>query len=169
MIASVKTGKLALTSCVRAAQVPAGGTVFRVGAPSERRVCFFITKTQVLRERMRRSRGKSFVPYAALSDGRMEVGMNINWFRNPDHVVYTTVEQFADNFGKETGIDDLKGEIERFRLDPEEVEKNLKGKRRTSLKLFRPNRVFDEQLDMGDEVWVYLGENYQSYCIYWPE
>ena len=92
--------------------------------------------------------------------------MNINWFKNPDNVVYTTVDQFADNFGKETGIDHLGEEIRKFAADPDSVEKNLKGKKRTSLKLMIPNKIFDEKLEMGDDVWVYMGENYECYCIY---
>lgn len=95
--------------------------------------------------------------------------MNVNWFKDPDHVVYCTVEQFADNFGKETGIDKLGEKIQAFAKNPDSVEENLKGIKRTSLKLFRPNRVFEEKLDMGDEVWVYLGENYECYCIYQPQ
>ncbi|MBQ1489936.1 MAG: hypothetical protein IIZ43_02725 [Eubacterium sp.] len=95
--------------------------------------------------------------------------MNVNWFKNPDHVVYATVEQFADNFGKETGISDLRDKLEAFHRDPEAVEMNLKGLKRTSLKVFIPNKVFDEEIEMGDSVWVYMGENYEAYCIYWPQ
>ena len=29
--------------------------------------------------------------------------MNVNWFKNPDNVVYADVNQFCDNFGIETG------------------------------------------------------------------
>ena len=95
--------------------------------------------------------------------------MNVNWFKNPDKVVYATCEQFADNFGKETGIPDLKKKLEAFHNDPEATEENLKGMKRTYLKLLVPNKVFDEKIDMGDSVWVYMGENYEAYCIYWPE
>lgn len=95
--------------------------------------------------------------------------MNVNWFKNPDHVVYAPVDEFADNFGKETGIDNLRQKLDDYRADPVAEGVNLKGKRRTTLKLFVPNKVFDEKIDMGDSVWVFMGENYESYCIYWPE
>ena len=39
----------------------------------------------------------------------------------------------------------------------------------TSLKLFVPDLVFEEKLDMGDTVWVYLGQTHVSYCLYWKQ
>ncbi len=91
------------------------------------------------------------------------------WFENPDNVVYADIDEFADNFGKETGIDGLREKIEAFRESPVKEGVNLKGRKRTSLKLFIPNMLFDEKMDMGDNVWVYMGENYESYCLYWKE
>ena len=29
--------------------------------------------------------------------------------------------------------------------------------------------VFEEKLDMGDTVWVYLGQTHVSYCLYWKQ
>ncbi len=95
--------------------------------------------------------------------------MNINWFKNPDHIVYAPVEEFADNFGKETGIPDLRKKLDEFKADPGEGSVNIKGQKRTMLKLFIPNMVFDEEIEMGDTVWVYMGENYEAYCLYWPQ
>ena len=34
--------------------------------------------------------------------------MRVEWFENPDNVAYVDIEQFADNFGNELGINDLK-------------------------------------------------------------
>ena len=95
--------------------------------------------------------------------------MNVNWFKNPDNVVYAPVDEFAGNFGKETGIPNLREELDKFRADPVPEGKNLKGMKRTSLKLMIPNMIFDEKIDMGDSVWVYMGENYEAYCLYWPQ
>ena len=50
--------------------------------------------------------------------------------------------------------------IEKLRAEEEE---------RTESKVFIPNKVFDEEIEMGDSVWVYMGENYEAYCIYWPQ
>ena len=44
----------------------------------------------------------------------------------------------------------------------------LKGTKRAALKLFIPDMVFDKHIDMGETVWVYIGEMYPAYCLYWP-
>ncbi|MDD4376895.1 MAG: hypothetical protein PHH48_01910 [Eubacteriales bacterium] len=95
--------------------------------------------------------------------------MKLSWFKNPDNVVYAPVDEFADNFGKEVGINNLRAELEAFKNNPEPKGKSLQGTKRVTLKLLIPNLYFDEKIDMGDSVWVYIGENYESYCVYWPQ
>lgn len=95
--------------------------------------------------------------------------MNLNWFKNPDNVVYADIGEFTDNFSKETGISNLRDEIERFEADPVKEGIVLKGRRRTSIKLFIPDMLFDEHIEMGENVWVYMGENYECYCLYRSE
>lgn len=34
--------------------------------------------------------------------------MRVEWFENPDNVAYVNIDDFADNFGKETGISGLR-------------------------------------------------------------
>ncbi len=92
--------------------------------------------------------------------------MNVNWFKNPDNIVYAPLDSFADNFAKETGIPNLRDEIIAFRENPTQEGKLLKGLKRTSLKLLIPNMTFDEKIEMGDNVFVYMGETYDAYCIY---
>lgn len=91
---------------------------------------------------------------------------NINWFKNPDHIVYAEITDFIPNFAKETGIADLAEQIEAFRKEPVKEGVMLTGKRRTSVRLFVPDLTFGEHLDMGENVWMYLGENYPCYCLY---
>lgn len=92
--------------------------------------------------------------------------MNVNWFKNPDNVVYADIAEFVDNFEKETGISGLKEKIEAFEQNPVKEGVILKGRKRTSIKLFVPDLTFDEHIDMGENVWVYMGENYECYCLY---
>ena len=94
--------------------------------------------------------------------------MNVNWFKNPDNIVYAPLEYFADNFAKETGIPNLKDEIIAFRDNPTAEGKLLKGLKRTSLKLLVPNLTFDEKIEMGENVWLYMGEMSPAYCLYIP-
>ena len=42
--------------------------------------------------------------------------MNVNWFKNPDHVVYADAKEFVENFEKETGISSLKDVYKRQAL-----------------------------------------------------
>lgn len=92
--------------------------------------------------------------------------MNVNWFKNPDNVVYADAQEFIDNFAQETGISNLREHIENFDANPTKEGVILKGVKRTSIKLFIPDLYFDEHIEMGENVWVYMGENYESYCLY---
>ena len=92
--------------------------------------------------------------------------MRLAWFKDPDNIVYADAEQFMDNFAKETGIDSLREKVEAFYADPDPDGIQLTGKKRTSIKVFIPDLVFDEHIEMGENVWIYLGENYEAYCLY---
>ena len=95
--------------------------------------------------------------------------MRPEWFENQDNVVYADINEFADNFGNETGISDLRGKIEEFRAKPLKEGITLIGKKRSALKLFIPDMIFDRHIDMGENVWIFIGETYPAYCLYWPE
>lgn len=92
--------------------------------------------------------------------------MNVNWFKNPDNVVYAEAAQFIDNFERETGISHLGDKILEFHDNPVKEGMVLKGTKRTSIKLFIPDMVFAEHIEMGENVWIYMGENYECYCLY---
>lgn len=92
--------------------------------------------------------------------------MNLSWLKNPNNVVYADVDKFVDNFGKETGIENLRQKIEEFDAYPTKEGVVLKGKKRTSIKLFIPDLVFDEHIERGENVWIYMGESYECYCLY---
>lgn len=94
--------------------------------------------------------------------------MRIAEFKDPDRIVYADINQFADNFGKEVGISDLRAKIEEFRSNPCRDGQVLSGVKRTTLRLLIPNEYFDEKIEMGETVWVYMGELYEIYCLYWP-
>lgn len=93
--------------------------------------------------------------------------MKLKWFENPENVVYVDADEFADNFGKEIGIEKLRNELDKFRADPRPEGVVLKGKKRTSIRLLIPDMMFDKHIEMGETVWLYVGETYPAYCIYW--
>ena len=84
-------------------------------------------------------------------------------------MAYVEANDFAGNFGKESGIPDLKEKIEAFRKNPVAEGVDIRGTKRTCLKLFIRDMMFDKHLDMGDSVWVFSGETYPAYCLYWNE
>ncbi|MPN01095.1 hypothetical protein SDC9_148298 [bioreactor metagenome] len=92
--------------------------------------------------------------------------MNVNWFKNQDNVVYASTQEFVSNFEKETGISNLVEKIQEFKNAPSAEGITVIGKKRTSIKLLIPNLTFKEKIEMGENVWVYMGENYESYCLY---
>ena len=91
--------------------------------------------------------------------------LRIGWLENPDNIVYADLEEFADNFGNEVGISNLKQEIIHFREHPTTEGVVLKGKKRSALKLFIPDMLFDKHIEMGENVWIVIGGAYASYCI----
>ena len=69
--------------------------------------------------------------------------LRIGWLENPDNIVYADLNEFADNFGNEVGISNLKQEILNFRQNPTAEGIVLKGKKRSALKLFVPDMLWE--------------------------
>lgn len=90
------------------------------------------------------------------------------WFENPDHVVYAVKDEVILRLSRELGISDLAQRIEDFSKAPTQEGENIKGLKRTTLKLMVPNLVFREPIEMGENVWIYMGELCPAYCLYTP-
>ena len=58
--------------------------------------------------------------------------MRFGWFRDPDNIVYSDVNEFADHFGRETGVQNFREKLEEFRDNPTKEGILLKGKKRTN-------------------------------------
>ncbi len=91
-----------------------------------------------------------------------------NWLMNPENVTYCNETDILPYFARAFGIDDLKDWVDRLRAEPNAEGFVIKGKNRTAVKLFIPNLVFQEPIEMGENVWIYLGEMYPAYCLYIP-
>ena len=65
--------------------------------------------------------------------------LNLTWIKNPDHVSYCKENEVLPRLARELGIADLAQQVEEFRTHPTAEGVNLKGKKRTTLKLFIPN------------------------------
>ena len=76
--------------------------------------------------------------------------LNLTWIKNPDHVSYCKENEVLPRLARELGIADLAQQVEEFRTHPTAEGVNLKGKKRTTLKLFIPNLTFPEPVEMGE-------------------
>ncbi len=94
--------------------------------------------------------------------------MNLKWFQDPEHVVYVKEAELIPRLTKELGIFDLRQRVEAFRNSPAPEGENIRGLKRTTLKLLIPNITFAEPIDMGENVWIYMGELCPAYCLYTP-
>ena len=94
--------------------------------------------------------------------------LNLTWIKNPDHVSYCKENEVLPRLARELGIADLAQQVEEFRTHPTAEGVNLKGKKRTTLKLFNPNLTFPEPVEMGENVWIYMGELCPAYCLFTP-
>lgn len=92
--------------------------------------------------------------------------MRVEWFKNPENVVYADANEFMENFGKEIGISNLRNRVEQFCLSPTKEGETIHGKKRTSITIFIPDLTFEEHIEMGENPWIYMGESYEAYCIY---
>ena len=94
--------------------------------------------------------------------------LNLTWIKNPDHVSYCKENEVLPRLARELGIADLAQQVEEFRTHPTAEGVNLKGKKRTTWKLFIPNLTFPEPVEMGENVWIYMGELCPAYCLFTP-
>lgn len=93
--------------------------------------------------------------------------MKVSWFENPDNVAYVEFNEFAENFGRELGIAHLDEKIMSVKNNPTKEGLTVTGTKRTAVKIFIPDLTFDKHIEMGESVWMFIGETYPAYCIYW--
>ncbi|MBR3038177.1 MAG: hypothetical protein IKI52_05685 [Clostridia bacterium] len=91
-----------------------------------------------------------------------------NLLKNPERIEYCSEVDIVPALAKKLQIPKLDEIIRDFREHPVKEGITLHGARRTSVKLFMPNLCFDEQIEMGDSVWLYMGDLDPIYCIFVP-
>lgn len=97
--------------------------------------------------------------------------LTLNFLKDEENVVYAPEAEIVPQLAADLLIPNLDETIERFRQSPVKEGLILKGGRRSSVKLFIPDLYFDRHIDMGENVWLYLGEMSPAYCVYrlWDE
>ena len=91
-----------------------------------------------------------------------------NLLKNPERIEYCKEEDVVPALSKKLQIPELHEIIRSFRENPVKEGITLHGARRTSAKLFMPNLYFGEEIEMGDSVWLYMGDLDPVYCIFIP-
>ncbi|MBR0507394.1 MAG: hypothetical protein IJJ86_02160 [Clostridia bacterium] len=91
-----------------------------------------------------------------------------NRIKDSDNVVYGKDEELIPTLSGYLQIPDLGEKIRLFRESPVKEGVTLRGARRTSALMFIPDLYFDDDLVMGGNVWLYLGDLQPAYCIYVP-
>lgn len=94
--------------------------------------------------------------------------LTLNFLKDEENVVYAPESEIVPQLAADLLIPNLDEAIERFRQSPVKEGLILKGGRRSSVKLFIPDLYFDRHIDMGENVWLYLGEMSPAYCIFHP-
>ena len=94
--------------------------------------------------------------------------LSLTWINNPDHVAYCKEAEIVPRLSRDLGISNLAQQINSFRENPAAEGVILRGTKRSSVRLFIPNLFFGETIDMGENVWLYLGEMNPAYCLYTP-
>ncbi len=91
-----------------------------------------------------------------------------NWITDENNVVYGSDDELIPMLSKYLSIPDLDRKIKQFREAPVKEGVTLRGMRRTSAVLFIPDLYFDDDIVMGANVWIYMGDMQPAYCIYKP-
>lgn len=91
-----------------------------------------------------------------------------NLLKNPERIEYCKEADVVPALAKKLQIPDFPEILRDFREHPIKEGLTLHGARRTSVKLFMPNLYFGEEIEMGDSVWLYMGDLDPIYCIFVP-
>lgn len=95
--------------------------------------------------------------------------MNINWFKDEDHLVYLDAEKELKRLEKLLKLPGLEAAARELHAAPVREGITLNGARRTSAKLFIPDLLFGEHIEMGENLFLYLGEMTECYVLYWVD
>ncbi|PWM44980.1 MAG: hypothetical protein DBX62_09290 [Clostridia bacterium] len=94
--------------------------------------------------------------------------MNINWFQDPDHLVYINAEKSLGELEKRLKLPGLCEAANALHADPNDVGYTLKGPKRTCGRLFIPDLTFKRHIEMGENIFLFLGEMTECYVIFFP-
>ena len=86
--------------------------------------------------------------------------MHINWFRDENNLIY---------INGATQLAELEKAANELRQHPTAEGFTIKGPKRTSGRLFVPDLTFGRHIEMGENIFFFMGEMQECYVIYWPD
>lgn len=92
--------------------------------------------------------------------------MNITWFKNPDHLVYINAAKDLQHLESRLRLPGLAESAKKLHDAPFPEGYSIKG-RRTMARLFIPDLVFPEHIEMGENIFLYFGGMTECYVLYW--
>ena len=95
--------------------------------------------------------------------------MRINWFKDENHLVYINGATQLAELEKTLHFPGLEEAANELRQHPTAEGFTIKGPRRTSGRLFVPDLTFGEHIEMGENIFFFMGEMQECYVIYWPD
>ena len=93
--------------------------------------------------------------------------MRINWFKDENHLVYINGETQLTELERTLHFPGLADAANELRRHPTAEGFTIKGPKRTSGRLFVPDLTFGEHIEMGENIFFYMGEMQECYVIYW--
>lgn len=94
--------------------------------------------------------------------------LTLSYLEDEENVVYGQEEDIVPTLARDLQIPDLLELVARFRQTPVKEGVVIPGGHRSSVRLFIPDLYFGRHIDMGENVWLYLGEMSPAYCVYRP-
>ena len=83
--------------------------------------------------------------------------MNILWLQDPDNLVYVNAEKDLPMLERRLKLPGLAEAAQALRQSP------------TYYRLFIPDLLYGRHIEMGENIFVFLGEMSECYVLYWSQ
>ena len=93
--------------------------------------------------------------------------MCINWFKDENNLVYINGATQLAELERTLRFPGLEEAANELRKHPTPEGFTIKGHGRTSGRLFVPDLAFGEHIQMGENIFFFMGEMQECYVIYW--
>ena len=93
--------------------------------------------------------------------------MRINWFKDENNLVYINGATQLAELERTLRFPGLEEAANELRKHPTPEGFTIKGHGRTSGRLFVPDLAFGEHIQMGENIFFFMGEMQECYVIYW--